>query len=176
MAPCHSALSRHTKGQRLPVPRHAILTLEREEILQTERQGYLPRKLHQKLLMEHYSSIWKLLNPFWPRRFLIMILRLVLVFHMQLLLQPWDNLVESGYVLNIVPQTPHGWLKDGIVHPRHARRDTLDKSTLQWATDYWLSRSKKQCCFMEVQLLVNCILFFKKNTASLKVYSQHRCR
>lgn len=119
-------VSTHTKEQRVLVTSHANYNLERERAF-FRQKGYLPSMPRQKFLMEHSNSRWKLLNTFWPRRVLIMTLRFILVFHMQLLPQPWDSLGESGYIFNIVSQMPHSWLKDGTVYPHWARRDTLDK-------------------------------------------------
>ena len=42
-----------------------------------------------------------------------MTLRSRLVFHLQLLPLPWHSLGESGYIFSIVPQMPHGQLKNG---------------------------------------------------------------
>lgn len=132
---------------------HAHCHLERRAS-SDRKTDHLPSIPHQNFLMEHSNSIWKRFHTSWLGRVLVMTLRLRLVFHMQLLPLPWYSLGESRYIFNIVPQMPHGWLKNGTVHPRQARRYTWDKThpneprlptTMLW----------NSCCFMEVQLTVD---------------------
>lgn len=150
----HSTLSTHIKDQRVLATSHAHHCHLERRASSDRKTDHLPSIPHQNFLMEHSNSIWKRFHTSWLGRVLVMTLRLRLVFHMQLLPLPWYSLGESRYIFNIVPQMPHGWLKNGTVHPRQARRYTWDKThpneprlptTMLW----------NSCCFMEVQLTVD---------------------